>query len=78
MKAIRKVQRVKAGSIKIDLPAEFNAKKVEIIVLPIDETNNNEQSLQDLLLDAPTLTNDEFEKFDSVRDWMGQWNVKEF
>ena len=72
MKAIRKIEEVKSGSVTIDLPADFNAKKVEIIVLPIEDSENGRQSLQDLLLEAPTLTEDELQEYQKVRDWMSQ------
>lgn len=78
MIAIRQIQDVKSGAVKINLPADFHAKKVEIIILPIEESTNGEQSLQDLLLDAPTLTDDELYEYERVRDWMSQWNVNEF
>jgi hypothetical protein len=31
MKALRKIEDVKSGSVTFDLPADFNAKKVETI-----------------------------------------------
>jgi len=69
MNAIRKIEDVKSGSIKIDLPADFQGKRVEIIILPIDESENGRQNLQDLLLEAPTLTEDELQEYKSIRDW---------
>ncbi len=76
--AIRKIEDVKSGSIKIDLPVDFSAKRVEIIILPVDEFENGRQSLQDLLLEAPNITNDELQDYNNIRDWMRKWNVKEF
>jgi len=78
MKAIRKIEDVKSGSVTIDLPADFHAKKVEIIILAVEDSGNGRKSLQDLLLEAPTLTQDELQEYQNVRDWMSQWNVKEF
>jgi hypothetical protein len=78
MVAIRKIQDVKSGAVIIDLPADFHARKVEIIILPIEESSDGEQNLQDLLLEAPTLTDGELQEYERVRDWMSQWNVKEF
>lgn len=73
MKAIRKIEDVKSGSVTIDLPTDFHAQKVEIIVLPIEDSDNGRQSLQDLLLEAPTLTEDELQEYQKVRNWMSQW-----
>ena len=68
MKAIREIKNVKSGSIKIDLPADFHAKKVEIIILPVDEPENGRQKLKDLLLQAPILSVDELQEYDRIRD----------
>ncbi len=78
MNAIRQIKEVEAGSITIDLPDGFPAKKVAIFILPFDDTNGGEQELQDLLLNAPIITDDELQEFNRVRDWMSQWNVKTF
>ena len=67
MKAIRKIEYIRSGSVTIDLPADFQARKVEIIVLPIDEQDGERQNLSDLLLDAPTLTKDEVQACKRVR-----------
>ncbi len=60
----------------IDLPLDFPSQKVEIIILPIEE--EKEQGLSDLLLDAPTLSDDELKEFERVREWMSKWNINEF
>jgi hypothetical protein len=78
MIAIRQIQKVKSGSINISLPPDFDNKQVEIIILPIDEDNGKTLNIQALLLTAPTLTDDELRGFETVREWMNQWNVKDF
>lgn len=78
MNVIRKIEEVKSGTIKIDLPNNFHAKKVEIIILPIEESGDGRQSLQDLLLEAPTITDDELQEYNKIREWMNKWNVTEF
>lgn len=70
MKAIRQIKEIKIGSITIALPDGFFAKKVEIFILPFDDTNGGEQSLQDLLLHAPTISDNELHEFNRVRDFM--------
>ena len=74
----RKTQDVNSNQIRINLPNDFHAKKVEIIILPVEESLDEGQELQDLLLDAPILTNDELKKYGIIRDWISQWNVDEF
>jgi hypothetical protein len=78
MIAIRQIQKVKSGAVTVILPPDFDAKQVEIIILPIDEVSGGTQNLQDLLLAAPTLTDDELQEFGKVREWMSQWNVNDF
>ncbi|MCI0692352.1 hypothetical protein L0337_10165 [candidate division KSB1 bacterium] len=78
MIAIRQIQEVKSGAVTVALPVDFHAKRVEIIILAIEESNNGAQNLQDLLLAAPTLTDDELQDYEKVREWMSQWNVNDF
>ena len=72
MNAIRQIQTIKSGAVTVTLPPEFDAKQVEIIVLPLDSADGEAQNLQALLLSAPTLTNDELQEFSKVREWMSQ------
>ena len=82
MFAIRQIQAVKFGVVTIALPAAFQAKRVEIIVLPIDDLDNEiqqpHQALQSVLLAAPTLTDDELSEYENVQEWMNQWHAIDF
>jgi len=78
MIAIREIQDVKSGEIKVHLPYDFHAKKVEIIILPIEEAPKREQNLRELLLDAPTLTNKEIKEYGIIRERMNEWKIEEF
>jgi hypothetical protein len=78
MIAIRQIQTIKSGSVTVTLPPDFDAKQVEIIILPMDEIIGGAKSLQDLLLAAPTLTENELEEFNKTREWISQWTVKDF
>jgi len=78
MIAIRQIQEVKSGVVSVTLPVNFQAQRVEIIILPIEESNGSAQNLQDLLLIAPTLTDDEYQEYENIREWMSQWNVNDF
>ena len=40
MEAIRQIMDVKNNSLNINLPKDFKANKVEVIVLPIEEKSN--------------------------------------
>jgi hypothetical protein len=78
MTVITKIVDVQSGSIKIELPPEFHNKKVEIIILPIEESEKGRQSLQELLLAAPTLSVAELQEYDDVRKPIDKWIVKGF
>ena len=78
MIAVRSIQEVIAGAVTIKLPAHFAGKRVEVIVLPVEEDEQEPGQLQRLLLAAPTLTDDDLQGFAQVRDWMNQWTVSEF
>jgi hypothetical protein len=70
MTVITKIADGQSGSIKIELPPEFHNKKVEIIILPIEESEKGKKSLQELLLAAPTLSDAELQEYDDVRKSM--------
>ncbi len=78
MIAVRSVQEVIAGAVTVKLPAHFAARRVEVIVLPMEEDEPGPARLEDLLLAAPTLTDEELKSFAEIREWMNQWTVSEF
>lgn len=78
MLAVRRVQNVIDGAVTVQLPTHFTAKRVEVIVLPIETTEDEPVSLQDLLLTAPVASEDELQEFLHVREWMNEWTVHEF
>ena len=63
MIAYRQIHNVTSRTVKIQIPDEINSKRVEIIILPVDEIKENSQSLQSILLNAPTLTEEELNQF---------------
>ena len=74
MIAVRSIQEVIAGAVTIKLPAHFAGKRVEVIVLHVEEDEQEPERLQRLLLAAPTLSDDELQEFAQVRDWMNRSN----
>jgi len=86
MYSIRQTQDVKNGMITVVLPPHFNAKRVNIIIFPVKEEadrkiSENLENLQDLLLTAPTLSDNELQEFETIREWMNQpmtLNIKHF
>ena len=78
MDAVRTIQDVVAGAVTVTLPAHFVGKRVEVIVLTVEENDHRSELLQRLLLAAPTLSEDDLQGFAQVREWMNQWTVSEF
>jgi hypothetical protein len=78
MIAVRSVQEVIAGAVTVKLPAHFAGRRVEVIVLPMEEDDQGQAQLEDLLLAAPTLSDEEMKGFAEVREWMDQWTVSGF
>jgi hypothetical protein len=78
MIAIRQIQEIHAGTVTVTVPANFPATRAEIIILPIEDVKESPQHLQHVLLNAPTLSEEELQPFLDVREWMNQWNVNNF
>jgi hypothetical protein len=78
MLAVRSIQRVAVDTVTIKLPASFAGKRVEVIVLPMEDGDQEPGLLESLLLTAPTLSEADLQGFAQVRDWMSQWTVDEF
>lgn len=78
MIAVRSVQEVKDGAVTVHLPLHFADKRVEVIVLALEEDETEPAQLQRLLLTAPTLSEDELQEFARAREWMSQWTVDGF
>lgn len=78
MIAVRQTQEVIAGTVTVKLPPHFGAKRVEVIVLPLEENDHESAQLQHLLLTAPTSPESDLQGFVQVRDWMSRWTVSEF
>ncbi len=77
MFAIRQIEKVVGDTITIKLPAHFSARRVEVIILPLQDANA-QADLQELLLTAPVSSEEDLQSLYQVRDWMNQWSVSEF
>lgn len=83
MNAIRQVLKVKNHRITVELPADFAAVEVEVIVLPAETAASTEAvttqppltKLQQLLLDDKTVMSDEeYEFIMEKRRALNAWN----
>jgi hypothetical protein len=48
MQAIRQILDVKSHSLNIHLPNDFNAEKVEVIILPLEEEKEKKKGVANL------------------------------
>lgn len=79
MIAIREIHDVTAGSVLVRLPTNFPTKRVEVIILPVEEeTLTRRQRLQALLLAGPVVSEDELNSYEAVQEWMKQWQPPSF
>jgi len=78
MIAIRQIHEIHAGTVTVTVPANFPATRAEIIILPLKEIKEPPYHLQHILLNAPTLSEEELQPFLDVREWMNQWPVNNF
>ena len=73
MQAIKHYAEVINGSIHIDLPINFTAKRVELIILSADDHNADASHFQQFLLDSPEMTDEEFQAIEEKRRHLKQW-----
>ena len=73
MQAIKQYTNVINGSIHIDLPKDFTAKRVELIILPADNDEQDNVAFQRFLLDSPEMTDEEFQAIEEKRGHLKQW-----
>ena len=73
MQAIKQYTEVINGSIHINLPKDFTAKRVELIILSIDDNQVDSSDFQQFLLNSPEMTDEEFEAIQEKRRHLNQW-----
>ena len=73
MQAIRQYTEVIDGNIHIHLPADFTAKRVELIILSIDNHDIASDDFQRFLLNSPEMTDEEFQAIKEKRQHLNQW-----
>lgn len=68
MQAFKQHSKIKNGKIIIDVPPDFDAEEVEIIILPLEKSlKSKRERLKKLLLSAPTLTEEEIAEIENVK-----------
>ncbi len=73
MQAIKQYTDVIDGSIHINLPKNFTAKRVELIILSADNNDADASNFQRFLLDSPEMTDEEYQAIEEKRRHLNQW-----
>ena len=74
MQAIKQYTEVINGSIHIDLPKNFTAKRVELIILSADDNGADSGDFQRFLLNSPEMSDEEFDAIEEKRRHLNQWS----
>lgn len=71
MQAIREIKKIKDKKIVVNLPEDFQAKEVEVIILPVvhKKRKKRSQKVSALLLKGPLLSKREIENIKDIQSW---------
>jgi hypothetical protein len=61
------------GVIHVQLPKNFDAKRVELTIVPLDDESAPLSSFQRFLLDSPEMSDDEYAAIEEKRRHLQQW-----
>ncbi len=67
MQAIKLYTEVINGSIHIDLPKDYTAKRVELIIVSADDNNADSCDFQRFLLDSPEMSDEEYQAIEEKK-----------
>jgi hypothetical protein len=73
MQVIKQYIDVINGSIHVNLPRDFTAKRVELIILSVEDKETDNESFQQFLLDSPEMTDEELRAIEEKRQHLQQW-----
>ena len=73
MQFIKQYTEVINGSIHINLPPDFTAKWVELIILSVNDHDTASGDFQQFLLNSPEMTDEEFQAIKEKRQHLNQW-----
>ena len=73
MQVIKQYTDVINGSIHVNLPRDFTAKRVELIILSVEDKETDNEAFQQFLLDSPEMTDEELRAIEEKRQHLQQW-----
>ncbi len=70
---VRQYANVENGFIHIKLPNDFDAKRVELTIVPLEDDAPQLSSFQHFLLDSPEMSDEEFQNIQDKREHLNRW-----
>ncbi|MCU0444323.1 MAG: hypothetical protein MUE85_05345 [Microscillaceae bacterium] len=68
-KTIQKAEK----SLTIAIPSELQGKELEIIIKEIDGEAEKRKKIQEILLNGPTWTDEQYQAYLTNRKYLGKW-----
>ena len=70
---VRQYANVVNGFLHIKLPKDFDAKRVELTIVPLEDEPTQLSSFQQFLLNSPEMSDEEFDNVEAKRGHLNQW-----
>lgn len=71
--SLRQYADVENDFLHIKLPHDFDAKRVELTIIPLEEETTQLSNFQQFLLDSPEMSDEEFQSIREKREHLNQW-----
>lgn len=72
-RTVRQYATVENGFIHVQLPKDFDAKRVELLIIPLSDEPSPLSDFQQFLLDSPEMSDEEFYAIQDKRAHLNQW-----
>ncbi|MBC8555802.1 MAG: hypothetical protein ISR72_06935 [Methylobacter sp.] len=73
LNSVKQYADVVNGIIHIHVPEGFNAKRVELTIVPLDDDTSSRSTFQQFLLDSPEMSDDEYAVIEDKIRHLRQW-----
>jgi hypothetical protein len=70
---VKQYAEVINGVIHIQLPKDFDAKRVELTIVPLEDDTTELSSFQQFLLDSPEMSDEELQNIQDKRAHLNRW-----
>ncbi|MEN9597557.1 MAG: hypothetical protein RL236_1991 [Pseudomonadota bacterium] len=70
---VKQYANVENGFLHIKLPKDFDAKRVELTIVPLEDEPTQLSSFQQFLLNSPEMSDEEFDNVEAKRGHLNQW-----